>query len=121
MPNDFGVLSSGLLWLFYSNEYSDTEFFTIDFVQENMLPSFEQRIIGTKMIGIDPKSVAYMCGSAYGPPKCVAVKLGNSSPEWSLDLEGNGTLGGALAPGRLYLVTKNGILYALGDAVKENK
>jgi hypothetical protein len=62
-----------------------------------------------------------MCGSAYGPPKCVAVKLGNTSPDWTMDLEGNGTLGGALAPGTLYLVTNNGILYALGDEVEENK
>ena len=121
MPNDFGVSPSGLLWLFYSNEYTDTELHSIDFSMNEMLQSYNQRIIGTKMIGIDPKSVAYMCGSAYGPPKCVAVKLGNSSPEWSLDLEGVGTLGGALAPGRLYLVTRNGILYALGDVVEEDK
>jgi peptide/nickel transport system permease protein len=121
VPNDFGVTPSGLLWLFYSNEYTDTELHSVDFSMNQMLRSYDQRIIGTKLIAIDPNAVAYMCGSAYGPPKCVAVKLGNSSPEWTMDFEGNETLGGALAPGRLYLVTNNGILYAIGDEAKENK
>jgi len=119
MPNDFGVLPSGILWLFYSNEYTNTELYSIDFATDKMLPSYEQRIIGTKMIGIDPRSVAYMCGSAFGPAKCVAVKMGSSSPEWSLDLDGAGALGGALAPGRLYVVTKDGLLFAIGDGTQE--
>jgi pimeloyl-ACP methyl ester carboxylesterase len=119
MPNDFGVLPSGILWLFYSNDYTNTELYSIDFATDKMLPSYDQRIIGTKMIGIDPGSVAYMCGSAFGPAKCVAVKMGSSSPEWSLDLDGAGTLGGALAPGRLYVVTKDGLLFAIGDRTQE--
>jgi peptide/nickel transport system permease protein len=119
MPNDFGVLPSGILWLFYSNEYTNTELYSIDFATDKILPSYEQRIIGTKMIGIDPRSVAYMCGSAFGPAQCVAVKLGNSSPEWTLELDGTGTLGGALAPGRLYSVTKDGLLFAIGDGTQE--
>jgi peptide/nickel transport system permease protein len=119
MPNDFGVLPSGLLWLFYSNEYTNTELISVDFATGKNLPSYEQRIIGTKMIGIDPQVVAYMCGSAFGPSTCVAVKLGNSNPEWELELEGTGALGGALAPGRLYVTTRDGIFYALGDEQQE--
>lgn len=119
MPNDFGVLPSGILWLFYSNDYTNTELYSIDFATDKILPSYEQRIIGTRMIGIDPRSVAFMCGSAFGPAKCVAVKMGSSSPEWSLDLDGAGTLGGALAPGRLYVVTKDGSLFAIGDGTQE--
>ena len=120
MPNDFGVLPSGILWLFYSNEYTNTELYSIDFVTDKMLPSYEQRIIGTKMIGIDPSSVAYMCGSAFGPAKCVAVKMGSSVARMeSLDMDGAGTLGGALAPGRMYVVTKDGLLFAIGDGTQE--
>lgn len=119
MPNDFGVLPSGLLWLFYSNDFTDTELHSVDFSMNQMLQSYEQRIVGTKMIGIDPQAVAYMCGSAFGPSKCVAVRLGSSTPEWDMELDGAGALGGALAPGKLYVTTRDGILFALGDDQQE--
>jgi hypothetical protein len=119
MPNDFGVLPSGLLWLFYSNDFTETELHSVDFSMNQMLQSYEQRIVGTKMIGIDPRAVAYMCGSAFGPSTCVAVKLGSSTPEWDMELDGAGALGGALAPGKLYVTTRDGILFALGDDQQE--
>jgi len=115
VPNDFGFLPSGLLWLFYSNEYTNTELHTIDFATNRMLPSVEQRIIGSKMLGIDPNSVATICGDAFGTVRCFAVNMGDATPKWKMDFEGDGVMGGALAPGRLYLVTKDGRLIALGD------
>jgi ABC-type dipeptide/oligopeptide/nickel transport system permease subunit len=120
MPNDFGFLPSGLLWLFYSNEYTNTELHPIDFVTNKMLPTFGQRIVGSKLLGIDPESVGYICGDAFGTVRCLAVNLGDAVPKWTMDLKGVGVTGGALAPGRLYLVTKDGLLYALGDGSQEN-
>jgi hypothetical protein len=32
-----------------------------------------------------------------------------------MELDGAGALGGALAPGKLYVTTRDGILFALGD------
>jgi peptide/nickel transport system permease protein len=120
VPNDFGFLPSGLLWLFYSNRYTNTELHPIDFATNKMLPSIGQRIVGSKLLGIDPESVGYICGDAFGTVRCLAVNLGDAAPKWTMELKGDGVTGGALAPGRLYLVTKDGLLYALGDGSQEN-
>jgi ABC-type dipeptide/oligopeptide/nickel transport system permease subunit/outer membrane protein assembly factor BamB len=119
VPNDIGLMPSGLMWLFYSNEYINTVLYGIDFATDAELPSYKQRIYGTKLFATDPKAVAYLCGNNYGTPQCFAVKFGNSSPEWTMDLDGVGTLGGALAPGRLYVTTNDGLLFALGDDQQE--
>ena len=121
MPNDFGVLPSGLLWLFYSNDFTDTELHSVDFSMNQMLQSFEQRLVGTKMIGIDPRAVAYMCGSAFGPSTCVAVKLGSSTPEWDMDMEAQWYTGRGACARQALRDKRDGILFALGDKNEENK
>jgi outer membrane protein assembly factor BamB len=120
VPNDFGVLPSRHLWLFYSNDYIRTELYAIDFATNKMLPTFDENMIKAKLIGIDPNSSAYVCGS-FNPVKCLSIDLGTSSAEWTLELDGSGVLGGAIAPGRLYIVTNEGTIYALGDNVQEEE
>ena len=68
-----------------------------------------------KLIGIDKESIAYFCSSNNGlRGRCHAIRLGNDKSIWDLNL-GNGAevVGGALAPGRLYIALRSGYLLAL--------
>ena len=49
--------------------------------------------------------------------RCQAFAEGSEEPTWQIDLadQPQDPVGAALAPGRLYLATSTGVLYAIGD------
>jgi hypothetical protein len=76
----------------------------------------------TRLIAIDGTNLAYICGVTYvsdqGPEtRCVAYRQDDAPPVWSHTLSAtvNGVIGGAMAQGRLYVITSDGFLTALGD------
>jgi hypothetical protein len=75
------------------------------------------------MASIDSQGIAYVCGlddasSDQIQPKCLAYRSGSAEPEWEIELPGSMAEVGAvaLAEGRLYVVTKDGHFYAIGEA-----
>jgi hypothetical protein len=72
-----------------------------------------------RLVATDLADRAYVCGSTnQGRAECIAVLPGeNEEPGWRVVFdEGAFTFAGAaLVPGRLYVSTEEGWLYAVGD------
>jgi hypothetical protein len=70
------------------------------------------------VIATDAADHIYVCGEdRVGDAECVGFTPGAEAPFWHVSLtRGGQPNGGALAPGRLYVTTVDGALYAIGDA-----
>jgi peptide/nickel transport system permease protein len=124
LPVDSGVDARGNIWLYYSNIYEGTYIYWLD-PTGNILGNFYEPFNReTHLIGIDGADTAYACGLGQDPSLdaysglCQANSPAGDTPLWTYTLpEGNFVItGAALAPGRLYLLTEEGNLIALGDA-----
>jgi hypothetical protein len=105
------LLLSVLVWLFYAGDFSDTRLVWLD-MNSRILANTRFPARQSRMIGIDRDSVAYFCGLS----DCYALELGGEQPRWELNItDGSWISGGALVPGRLYLVSEAGYLYAFGE------
>jgi peptide/nickel transport system permease protein len=123
LPVDVGVDPRGDIWLYYSNIYDGTYIYWLDptgNIIGHFIDPFNQQ---THFVGIDGARTAYICGLGRDPilsvfgTLCQANSPDGTTPLWSYLLpEGNsGITGAALSPGRLYLLTSEGNLIALGD------
>ena len=81
----------------------------------------QSRVIGNysfqnpnpKVIAIGEKGEAILCGSTTVRVNCVNIAPGPETPTWDISVESpTPLLGGAVVPGRLYLLLSDG-LYAL--------
>jgi hypothetical protein len=116
-PADSGVTSDGFVWMNFTSGFQDARIVWAD-LKGNVLGQalFPQR--PSRVIGVDGSSNIYLCGSnRQRGAECVAYSRGADEPSWSLELarKGDVPIGGALLPGRLYVTTAGGVLYALGD------
>ena len=69
------------------------------------------------LIGVDRELNYYVCGPLTGILECRVYHEGASETTWNFSLEQRGTVnGGAIVPGRLYVTTTEGALYALGES-----
>jgi hypothetical protein len=116
-PAETGVTPEGLIWMFYAPEdFGDTRVVWLDktsrLLMNARIPSRQSRLVG-----IDQDSVTFFCSSDYGvSPKCYALELGAERPKWEVPItQGFEIVGGALAPGRLYVASGFGTLYAIGS------
>jgi peptide/nickel transport system permease protein len=122
---DAGVTPDGLIWLLYTGFArgwgygEDTRLIWLDRhggLQGNAF--YPTR--NSQVIAIDQKATIYSCGNldfGYGVPECQAFSPELEDPIWKLRLEDSTLVaGGALVPGRLYIATQDGTLYALGEA-----
>jgi peptide/nickel transport system permease protein len=122
LPVDAGVIPQGNIWLFYSGYYGGTAVYWLD-PTGKILGSFSAPFNeSTQLIAIDGSSIAYICGlgfsSEQGPATmCEAYPQNGTAPKWTYPFsEGTyGIVGAAMAPGRLYVITPDGALFALGD------
>jgi hypothetical protein len=123
LPVDSGVDVKGNIWLYYSNVYEGTYIYWLDPVGNiigNFREPFNQE---TYLVGIDGADTAYVCGIGQDPTfntiggLCQANSPTSETPLWTYSLpEGSYVItGAALAPGRLYLLSAEGNLIALGD------
>jgi hypothetical protein len=115
-PAETGITPEGLIWMFYAPDLGDTRVVWLDktgrMLMNTRLPSRQSRLVG-----IDRDSVTYLCSSEYGvSPKCYALELGDERPKWEVQImPGFEITGGALAPGRLYVASGYGTLFAIGS------
>ncbi|OGO40987.1 MAG: hypothetical protein A2W36_03240 [Chloroflexi bacterium RBG_16_58_14] len=121
-PNDAGASQDQKIWLFYSWQYGGTTLIWLEPAGEvigiSSLPLSNNSILAS----IDSQNTAYVCGQEpdtgnQPPPKCMAYRRGSAQPEWEIALEGSMTevSAAALAAGRLYVVTKDGFLFVIGQ------
>jgi sugar lactone lactonase YvrE len=121
-PADSGVTSRGDIWLFYSGFYGNTQIYWLSPSGDILGKAFGPLNQGTRLVAMDGNSTAYVCGMGFSSLQglnatlCEAYRPNDSAPMWSyLFPEGtNGIVGAALAPGRLYVVSSDGNLTALG-------
>jgi outer membrane protein assembly factor BamB len=123
LPIDAGVTPRGNIWLFYSGYYGGTSVFWLDptgKILGSFFPVFNE---STQLIAIDGSSIAYICGMGFSPGQgpittCEAYRQNSVEPLWTfLFSEGTyGVVAGAMAPGRMYVITSDGTLTALGDS-----
>jgi len=115
-PSLMGVFADGSMWLHYSGGGAEDSALLwlnkkgnqINLAQFPYRPS----ILG----GMDENMVFYICGDFAGRLECSAVALGTKDAKWTLTLEGSANISGtALIPERLYVTSKDGILYAIGE------
>ena len=122
LPVDAGVTPKGDIWLFFSGFYGGTSMYWLDPTGKILGSFFAPFNESTRLIAIDGTNIAYLCGLGYasdeGPvTKCEAYHQEDSPRVWSHTLSAtvNGVIGGAMAQGRLYVITSDGFLTALGD------
>jgi outer membrane protein assembly factor BamB len=122
-PRDAGVTPDGRIWVLYA---SDFEFAKLVWLGQNgeLLAPIDYPYRPSRLIGLDQNATAYVCGMRFesqsggrrsAGAQCQAHRPGAGEPVWELNLEqGSPPNGGAIVPGRLYVTTTNGMLYAIG-------
>ncbi|MCB0136752.1 MAG: hypothetical protein KDD75_16730, partial [Caldilineaceae bacterium] len=115
VPSDSGISADNFMWLFYGQSFSTARIAWID-GNSRLLTNIEAALRDTRLVGIDPAGDAYLC-SRIGKARCLQFDRSSGAIGWDMTMpDGLGVAGGALAPGRLYVSTGDGFLYALGDA-----
>ena len=120
---DAGVTPDGLTWLFYTGFArswgfgEDTRVIWLDEGGKLIGNAFHP-VRNSQVIAVDQNATLYACGNlelGYGLPECQAFSPRSGEPIWKLRLEDSTQVaGGALVPGRLYVATQEGHLYAIG-------
>ena len=116
-PADAGVLPDGGIWLVYGGEFGDTRLVWLSPDGSVEAISFESFHL-SRVIGLDRDSNLVWCGLGYQTLSlgCYAFPARSATPLWQVDLEGISVpVGGALAPGRVYVASEAGNLYVLAD------
>jgi len=124
LPMDAGVTPTGEVWLFYSSRFAGTSVYWLDPAGKILGRYSSQFSRSTSLVAIDGEGTVYTCGMGFSIVKgaaimCEAYRQNATAPTWSyaFDEGANGIAGAAMAPGRLYVITLDGNLTALGDAV----
>jgi len=122
LPVDAGVTAKGDIWLFYSGFYGGTAVYWLDPTGKILGNSASSFYEGTRLVAVDGNGNAIICGIAatdqgFATVMCEAYPTVGTEPVWSyiLGVEIGGVVGAALAPDRLYVITSNGDLTALGQ------
>ncbi len=126
-PYDAGVDGQGLIWLIYTGRVPGLG--AVVWLDEKTKTKYgEYRntfSIQTSFIGVDLEEVSYICGYT-GTAHCLGIKPGIDKPVWEIQLPAGearndvveAQIWGALAPGRLYVTTQDGYLFALGNGIE---
>jgi outer membrane protein assembly factor BamB len=126
VPSQAGVTRDGTVWLLYTTPYGGSS--------RMVWLDLEGQILGTvqapsqfgaaQVVGLrDGDHAAFVCGfklrtgnSRALTIDCVALTPDAEAPVWQMELGKTVELrGGVLVPGRMYLSTAEGLLYAIGD------
>lgn len=114
-PSDAGATPGGVVWMLYTADYADTRLVWVGadgrLVAERLLPLRSGRAVAVAEDG-----TVQLCGAGRNTRlRCLALSPARDAPLWEVDLEASGALasGGAAVDGVLYVVTTDGVLYAL--------
>lgn len=116
LPGDSGVLPDGSAWFHFGGASGGAG----KVVWVDPAGQAPQVIVsprrGTPVMAVDARQTAYLCDTSLGADVACAAYQIDGTPLWQITLDpGRGAvLGAALAPARLYVVTSQGILFALG-------
>jgi hypothetical protein len=117
-PFDSGVSPLGTGVLIYGSQFDDLRVVQLS-ADGRLMTNLHWGQKEPKLVATDLADRAYVCGTSNGGiAECIAVEPGDSSdPAWRVRLEKGGVkfAGAALVPGRLYVNTEEGWLYAIGD------
>jgi ABC-type dipeptide/oligopeptide/nickel transport system permease subunit len=122
-PEEAGVTPMGDIWLYYPGIYGGgASVYWLD-PTGKIIGSFSSRFSASnQLVAIDGNSTVYNCGIGFSTVQgqvtmCEAYPQNASIPGWSYNFEGTeGIVGAAIAPGRLYVITPDGTITALGDS-----
>jgi outer membrane protein assembly factor BamB len=117
-PIDGGVMTARRqMWLFFSNEYQDARALWME-LSGRVTGAIGIRYRLARVAGVDRDSILYTCGTVSSTRvECAAYAPNTDEPLWAVGLASQSTArGAALAPGRLYVATGEGGLYALEDS-----
>ncbi len=133
-PMTAGVIPDGRTWTLYSGMREYMKLIWVD--RQGQIISnagYPWRDDAYVVIGLDNQATFYACGVNFNDRniiQCRANRVGQNEPYWVMDMEmasissdwvetnvfnSNIPAGGALAPGRLYVTTSGGTLYAVGE------
>ncbi len=116
-PADAVITPNGWMLLFYSTLWGDTRLVWFDAegkVLSNILRLPDR---GSKLAAVDSASTVYLCNSGFtGKINCAGIAAGADKPAWQINVGvGEDIAGMAVVPGRLYVASREGWFYALGD------
>ena len=112
-PTLTGVLADRTMWLHYGSDYEDSTILWLN-AKGDMINRARFAYRSSRFMGFDKNLVFYMCGTTQRQPECVAVERGQTKPIWTFHFdEGSVVSGGAMIPGRMYLATEEGYLFAI--------
>jgi len=119
-PRDGGVTPDGIGWIFGKASFGGGAHVVWGAVNTPeaapatgiVLPYLNQ----ARVLAVDRAATLYLCGMDNEGVRCYAVAPEQPAPVWEKSLpDSDLVVGGALAPGVLYLATRDGQLYALGE------
>jgi peptide/nickel transport system permease protein len=120
-PFDSGVTLDGTGALVYGSFYDDLRLVLLQ-PNNTLLANLRYPMRKPKYAASDATGMVYICGDAReGVVECIGARAGNNEkPSWriALDRRSGGTpsfAGAALVPGRLYVATGDGWLFAVGE------
>ncbi len=121
---DGGVSPTGRPWVYYGGEFNTPRLIWAD-AGGTAPVVIDVPFVGLELVGIDGRDNSFFCGGdlqggTRGEVTCLAYS-GDGRLLWRQGLPNTPrdvTLGGALLPGRLYVTTGSGTLFALGDAAQ---
>lgn len=114
-PTDTGVLPDGLIWFAYLPEFQDARFVYLS--PEGDVTGFVRFAYQPGVvIGLDDEQRAFVCGMRLTQAHCQVLQPGQDEPLWALELPGATVVGGALAPGRLYVAVAEWGLIAIAES-----
>jgi peptide/nickel transport system permease protein len=116
-PRSAGVTANRVVWLFY-NTFQQTALVWLQPTGQ-VIGTVQMPLFATSdLLAIDDAATVYLCGGTnLNSVTCTAQAPGQAKPAWQLQLpQGYPYRGGALVPGRLYVTTQDGFLYAIQSA-----
>ncbi len=130
-PADAGVIPAGRIWVYYASAFEFAKVLWIDQNGEAQAP-IDYPYRPSRLIAVDEDATAYLCGNLAQSAAqiggvgraglaCRAHTPNPGEPLWEVALDKGATPnGGALVPGRLYVTTDDGFLYAIEDSQPGN-
>ncbi len=122
LPGSAGVTPDGRVWVYYTSE---SEYGKLLWVNQDgeVTANINYPWRGNdRLLAVDRDATAYTCGTVSlsqvgNVLQCGAYSSERNAAIWRLDLGSRGApVGGALVPGRLYVTTNKGELFAIGEA-----
>ncbi len=102
--------------MFYGTDYSDARIVWLD-KSGRLVGNFEFPFTNSRLIAMGENGEAYLCGPTGARIKCVLAIPGVEKAQWEVFIENaSRPIGGALVDGTLYVVSADGMLFALSPS-----